>query len=461
MNWLREHRWEVGIVVLALLVRLLYLGISIETFGGGKLVPAISGADGYFTISQNIIHGHGLTDSSSPPYEPYSFRPPLYHFFIVGSYYLFGGFLGVILLQILIGSLLPLIGMRLASYVLENKKLQLLIGVILAVEPSAILYSNMFYSETFFMLLFFGALWALFAYFKDKKLSFIIISALLLGLATLARPATQYVPIIVAAVLLWESRARFSRQTFIAIGAYVAVFFLVLSPWIYRNYTVFGVAGISPQTGVALRMVLLPTVYSIDRGTTFQSEYATLEASGLRGPNDASITDGGPYTQAAVPLLLEHPRALLLSALNSEWSFFAMDGVFDFLRHIEIRPAEMLGKPSMAALFTDPVGFVLYFAHNLWGPLAFILLGRLVWIGITIAFFFGSWRYLRTYGARPIAVLAFALVLYMAATVSITGYGLTARYRLPVNVFVLTFALYGITVVSPKVLAVTKRLLHV
>ena len=461
MNWLREHRWEVGIVVLALIVRLLYLGISIQTYGDGNLLTAVSGADGYFTISQNLIHGHGLTDSSTPPYAPYSFRPPLMHFFIAGAYYVFGNFWGVILLQILIGSFLPLLGMKLASYLVESKKLQRVAGVLLAIEPSAILYSNMFYSEIFFILLFLGSLWALFAYFKDRRLSLFALSAFLLGLATLTRPTTQYIPLIVAAVVLWESRAHLSRKTLIALGTYAAIFLLTLAPWIYRNYAVFGVAGISPQTGVALRMVLLPTVLSIDKGTTFQSEYAALEASGLRGPNDASMLDGAPYEREAIPLLLAHPKALVLSALNSGWSFFVSDGTFDFLRHIEIRSAEMLGKPSMAALFGDPAGFVSYFARNLWGPLAFILLGRLVWIGITAAFLFGAWRYLRTYGARPIAVLAFIIVLYMAATASITGYGLTARYRLPVNVFILTFALYGITVLAPRIVAATKRLRHV
>lgn len=449
--WIRKYRWEVGIVALALLARLIYLGIAVETSQG--LLPAISGADGYYVVSQNLIDGHGLSSSLGPPYEPYSFRPPFYHFFIAGAHYVLGGFLGVILLQITIGSALPVLGMRIAAHVLENKTLLRTIGILLALEPSAILYSGVFYSETFFMLLLFGSIWALLAYMRNQRTSFLAVSAVLLGLATLTRPTAQYLPVIITAVLLWRAWPRISREVLVAIGMYVALFLLVLAPWIYRNYSVFGVAGISPQTGVNLHMTLLPTVYSIARGTTFQKEFADLEAAGVRGPNNAYITDGGPYAKAAIPLLLEEPKALALSGLNSIWSFFVLDGMYDFLRHIEIRPAQVIGKPAIAALVTDPAGVVSYFARNIWGPVAFILFMRLVWIGIAVLFLYGAWNYFRLFGLRPAAVLLFSIVLYFAATSVITGYGLTARYRLPVNAFVLMFAAYGTFVVFQKIRA--------
>ncbi len=449
-SFILRHKVVLGIFLLALFVRLVYLGISIEANGGG-LLHAISGADDYYVVSQNLIEGHGLSRSDGLPYEPYSFRPPLYHFFIAGTYHLLGGWWGVILAQILIASFLPLLGMRLASYLVESRKLQMLVGVILAIEPSGIRYSTVFYSETLSILFFFAALWALFAYFKDKRLTLIVLSALFMGIATLTRPTTLYVPIIVVAVLLWESRTLISRRVWAAAGVYIAIFLLVLSPWVYRNYSIFGVAAVSPQTGVALYMTLLPTVLSIENGTTFQSEFSALEASGIKGPNNASITDGAPYVKEVVPLLLEHPNALALSILNSAWSFFVLDGMFDFLRHIEIRPGEMLGKPSTVALFNDPVGFASYFARNLQGPLAFILISRLLWIGITLALIYGIWRYLCLYGARPVVILVIALILYTAATAAITGYGLSARLRLPVNVFIVTMALYGVLHLVNKV----------
>ena len=205
-------------------------------------------------------------------------------------------------------------------------------------------------------------------------------------------------------------------------------------------------------------MTLLPTVYSIERGTTFQAEFAALQASGIKGPNDASLQEGRQYKDLAIPLLLAHPKALLLSAVNSGIGFFTLDGVFDFLRHITIRPPEMLGKPSLAALLEDPIGVAQYFGRNLASPLAFILIGRIVWWAVTILFLFGCWRLLRARPLSPHALIAILIVLYVAATSLITGYGLTARYRLPVNALVTTIALVEVAAIAPVLRRTLNRL---
>src|SRR3989344_650876 len=146
MSFLKKHKFAIGIFALALAMRLFYLGVSLQA-NDGNLANAISGADGYFTISQNLIDGHGLTDSEAPPYKPYSFRPPLFHYFLAGAHFLLGGWWGAILLYIAIGSLLPILGMRVASYLTENKYILIALGVFLALEPSAILHSTTFYTE--------------------------------------------------------------------------------------------------------------------------------------------------------------------------------------------------------------------------------------------------------------------------------------------------------------------------
>lgn len=432
-----------AIFCLALAVRLAYLFLSIHTYGEGDLLQAISGADGYHTVSQNIIEGHGLSDSVEPPYEPYSFRPPLYHYFIAGAHWLLGGYWSVILLQILIASALPLLGMAIARYLTERRGIVLATGIILALEPSAVLYSTFFYAETFFMLWFFLSILLLFRYLRHGRLWQLVASGVLLGLATLTRPTTQYLPIVVIGALLFFGYRHLTRRHLLHVLAYAAAFILVLSPLLYRNYSVFGIADLSPQMGVNLHMTLLPTVYSIERGTTFQAEFSALEASGIKGPNNADLREGKEYKERAIPLLLEHPQALAVSMLNSGLSFFMLDGVFDFLRHVRIRPPEMIGKPSLVALATDPVGVVQYFGRNIMSPLFFILLGRLFWIGITVALVAEAAR--RFW--RPSSLesrIAVLIVLYFALTALITGFGLTARYRLPVNMLVLPLALAAI-----------------
>ena len=444
MQFFKTYRLELFIFALALVARLLFFGAGLHS-NGGNLADTIGGPDGYTVVSKNMIEGHGFSNSSAEPYVPYSFRPPLYHFFIVGSYFALGGFWGVIVLQMLLGSLVPLLGMKAASYFLRGRSMLGALGVFLALEPSGILYSTFFYSETLFTVLFLSGVWAFFEYMRwvGSRTRFLVASALLLGLATLTRPTAQFLPLLFVAVFLWMRRKElFSRRTLLPVVLYAAIFIAVLSPWLVRNYIVFGVAGLSPQTGVNLYTTLLPTVYSIDRGTTFQQEFAAQRAAGILGPNDASITDGSKDMALAVPLLLQHPKALLYSALNSTWSFFVLDGMYDFFRRVDIRPAEVIGKPSVIALFSDPGAVIGYLYRNIAGVVGWIVLARLMWIAITVAFVVGAWRYLRA-NANMHSVLALLVVAYFLLTSLITGFGLTARYRLPVNALVAAVALYG------------------
>ncbi len=458
MHFLHLHKVEIGIFILALLARLFYFGLSLEV-NNGNVINTVAAADGYFTVSQNLIDGHGLSSDAGPPYTPYSFRPPLFHFFIAGTYAFFGNYWGVIFLQIVLASLLPVLGMRLAGYFIENRRVLIALGVFLALEPSFVLYSVFLYSEIFFIFWLFVATEALFAYLRNGRSGYLVFSGFLLGLATLTRPTTEYLPIIIGAMLLWNHRGNFSRKILTDVGMYAAVFLLTIAPWVYRNYIVFGVAGISPQAGVNLYTQVLPTVYSIERGTTFQEEYNALTAAGVHGPNEADITEGRKYMKIAVPLLLAHPKGFTLSILNDGWSFFVLDGTFNFLRHIQIRPEEMIGKPSLVALFSDPAAVGVYILRNLNSPVVFsILLARAVWVSLTLLFLLGVWRYRKSRGMSLHATAAFLIILYFAATSLLAGFGLSSRYRLPVNVFIVAFAFYEIAAIAPRLLQKVRRL---
>jgi 4-amino-4-deoxy-L-arabinose transferase-like glycosyltransferase len=442
MNFLREHKIEVVIFLLALLVRCVYLGISLQAHDG-NLVSTIQGADGYFTVSQNIIAGHGFSDSSQPPYEPYSFRPPLYHYFIAGSYWMFGGYGGVIALQILIGSILPILAMCIVRY-LFSRKIEIWTGFILALEPVSILFSTFFYSETLFMLLFFISLLFLFKYFKEKHISFLAYSALSLGLATMTRPTAEYLPVLIIGILFWEARGHISRTTLTHSILYGLVFLTVLSPWLYRNYTLFEEASLSPQVGVNLYANVVPSVLALENGTSYQQEYEALQATGVSGPNETKVGEDQGYTQTALSILFEHPKALAVLAFNTELAFFTHDGVFDVLRHIGEKPDMLLGKPAVFLLFSDPSEFFGFIGYYLTKPAVLILIMRIFWYLITIFFVAGAIRYIRREGITPFAAVALCSVTYFALITLVLGFTINARYRLPVEFLIIPFALYGL-----------------
>lgn len=443
MSFIRAHKAGIIIFLVALAVRIAFLGLSLQVHNW-DLVGTVQGADGYFTVSQNIINGHGFSDSSGPPYPPYSFRPPLYHYFIAWSYWLLGGYGGVVALQILIASLLPVIAMLIMRYMF-SRTIAVWTGFILALEPVSILFSTIFYSETFFMFLFFLSMLYLFSYFKERKPLNLIFSACFLGFATLTRPTAEYLPILIIGVLIFEARKNFSRETFVHTILYGMSFLLILSPWLYRNYSIFGEAVLSPQIGVNLYANVVPSMLAIENDTNYQIEFAKMQSRGVSGPNGTMIGEDRGYTKTAIRILLEHPKASLVLAFNTELAFFTHDGMFDVLRHVGASPDMLLGKPAVFLLFSDPRAFLGFIWYYLTKPAVLILVMRILWYAISALFIVGAVRYVRREGLTPFVAVALCTVVYFAMITLVLGFTINARYRLPVEFLIVPFALYGLS----------------
>jgi len=448
MQFFKTYRLELLIFALALAVRVLLFGMSYHA-AGNNLENTISGADGYFTISENLLAGNGYSSDGSPPYTQNSIRPPVQPYFLAGMHTLFGGYGGPLVLQILMGSLIPLLGVRLARYLTRSNRISLAVGFVLALEPLSALFSFIFYAETICTFLFLLSLLCLFAYFEERRLSLLVLSAAAMGLATLAKPTVEYVSILCALALAWHFRASWRREL-PRIALYLGVFVLVLAPWLYRNYQTFGVVALSPQLGEQLYAVLVPSVLSINNGTTFAEEFKHILANGADDPNKADITRNKEYVSAAVPILLAHPKALTIVLGNTALNFYIHDGVFEVLKHVGLKPAVMLGKPALFLLFSDPGKFFAYVKSVALEPTILILFARLFWIAATVLFFAGACLYAYKVGDAR-GLLTIAIVFYFMVTTLVIGLAVTGRYRLPVEVFIIIFAAYAAAPLVAKV----------
>ncbi len=440
MTFIKKYKLEIAIVALALVVRCLYLGMSVEAWGG-DFNGAIGGSDYYIQISDNILAGHGFSIVSSPPYELNSFRTPGMPYFLVLAHKVFGGYLGVVLLQILLASLLPLLAMRLVRFIVDTRWIAVATGVFIALEPYTILFSTIFYSETIFTFIFFISLIYFFKYLEDKRVLHLIFSGAFMGFAMLTKPTIEFLPLFLAVFLIWHWRSDVKREA-LHVAFFLMTCALVVSPWIYRNYLVTGSTALSPQTGVNLYVTLWPSVLAIQNGTSFGVEFAKLIATGVKGPNIATVKESAEYTRIAVPLLLHNPVPLAIVSGNTVIGFFTHDGFYDVLRHLKIRPDYNLGGPALFMALKDPGTFIKNIIYFVQTPFVLILIGRIFWIVITGLFLFGTVRYLWL-ERRPAGTVAIIIVTYFMLTTLIVGLAVNARYRFPVNVFIVAFALYA------------------
>jgi len=211
---------------------------------------------------------------------------------------------------------------------------------------------------------------------------------------------------------------------------------------VYRNYAEFGVAGISSQSTVNFYSVLVPSVLAVENGTTWGEEFEALLARDAKDPNYSSIAEGREYVRKALPVLLGHPMALVAVSANTALNFFIHDGVYDVLRHLEVHPDRSLGGPALFLALKDPGTFIEMVIYYVQSPFALVLVGRVFWIAFTVLFVWGAFRYLMK-KRKSAGIMALSIVLYFMLTTLVIGLAVNARYRLPVNVFIITFSLYG------------------
>lgn len=442
MRFIRTYEIEILIFALALVVRLLYLGFSIEA-ANGDFILAVHGADGYYVIAQNISAGHGFSAELSAPYTLTSVRPPLWPYFLAVTHMLPGGYGASIFLEIIMACFLPILGMKLARYIISSRIAIILTGVFLAIEPYAVHLSTVFYSDVMLMFFLFLSVLFLFKYFSQRTFLPLAVSAVCIGLATLTKPVAEYLPILFVAIILWDARRALSRKVVGMSLLYLVIFAAVITPWLYRNYALFDSFALTPQLQGAAYRVLVPSVLAIAHHTSWQQEEDALLAQGSDDINHTSFASSQGGLAKTIQVLRSHKKAAIETFATVAITFMTHDGMLDILDHLGYGPNFHLGRPALFLFLAHPLLLMHFIALAATQPVILVLVMRLWWVGMAGLFFLGSWRYVRHEGLKSEGMTAFMLVMYFMLATMLIGLAVNARYHVPVEPFIFVFALYG------------------
>jgi 4-amino-4-deoxy-L-arabinose transferase-like glycosyltransferase len=168
--------------------------------------------------------------------------PPGYPLFVASIYFLFGYRPYVVaLVQILIGVASCLILYKLAKTMFDER-LGLIAGYLLAFEYVSIMFEQVLYNDTLFTFFFLLAIYFLVNYLKTKRMRHLAYVGVLLGLAVLCRPIGMYFPLmLIFFFVLGFIKRGLKFINPLTSGIVVVLFFsLTISPWLIRNYIVFG-----------------------------------------------------------------------------------------------------------------------------------------------------------------------------------------------------------------------------
>jgi 4-amino-4-deoxy-L-arabinose transferase-like glycosyltransferase len=415
MTFIRAYRWEIIVVLLAFVAHAVCFLLVVHAYHD-SVVSAVHGDDGYFEISTNILAGNGYSSATTTPYLPNALRTPGYIYFLVASFRATGSWTGVALLQMLLACALPLLGMRIAQRLARSNGIGIAAGILLALDPTLALLSFQFYTETFFLVLFFLWLLLTFRYLEAPRWSTLSASAVLLGVAILTKTSAQYIPLILVPFILWQSGRREWRRGIAHAGVYLFIIALILTPWVIRNTHTFGVPGLSAQTPFVFYTNFAPAVLTVARGSDFAEEVSTFSTVAERDSNAITLANGDIYIAKALEVVRAHPVAAVFVACKSLFTFFTNDGVYTLLARSGHAPYDFL-----------------------W----LLIAARLVWVAITLAACVGALVYLFR-ERSSLAILILLLVAYFALTSTIAAFGTNPRYRLPVDPILIALAGIGI-----------------
>ena len=392
----------------------------------------------YHALATTLLHDGRFAESATGP--PVTFRTPLYPLLLAGVYAVAGERPWV--------ALLVQIALEAATVLLLYAALRRMfaepaarIGAwFYAADPFLLFYSCMLLTDTLFVFLLTATLYLVARSVREESRGAILalLAGLALGAATLARPPSQFLPLLIAPFLIHRLRARPSRAL-ATTALFLLGFGLALAPWLWRNQRVVGRPVIS--TAGAYQLLILhasPLVAERRDLPSAVAERALLDEA------EAAMRAAG-HSPAA---LGELGRAPYYSRVA--WSHIAADP-WGFVR-VTARGVTTgllnLNTTGFALLLGQPPGWFDMMAHR--DPLALarsflagksgFQIGLAVAIGLLIVAFYaltliGAVARLRAPG-RDEALLLVVTALYF---VVIGGAGSGVRYRLPAMPFALGF----------------------
>jgi len=399
---------------------------------------------GYHNLASTLVKSHRFATSDIA--DPNSVRTPLYPLFIAAHYWLLGEKPWLaILSQIVIGSLTCVV-LLVTLWQFFEPRIAMIAAILFAVDPNNILHSNLLYSEivfVFFLVIgFYLFSVAVLSSSRTTTLTGFVLYGISLGVATLVRPISLFLPLIIVALFLVWYRRRI--VTGIKYSVIVLFFFAAtLSPWLIRNYRTFGSFSLS---SVGSDVVLLYNVAYMEMPKRHQ-DINTVRTALIGEAKEMMVWSGQPPDSAGAFQLAMFMNQLAAKYVRADPVDFMKRyclGVLNVLfspatsaysRALRLPDAKVEAKSHVGMTesirdFVARKGLVHYII-----AVIVLLFSCVVYLGFIVGI-------VTSWGKYQNRVLIFCLLTaaYLVLTGALTAY---ARFRLPATPFALPFAAIG------------------
>ncbi len=373
-------------------------------------------------------------------------RTPAYPFYVAMIYGIFGPHPWIVLLTHVFIDTLSCWLLFLALRRLFGAKAALFAALFYAFDPFLIYHCSTLFCDTFFVFVLVA-----FFYFFSRLLTGdpssvstrdIVASAVVLGIATLTKPITLYLPALIFLTFLFIHR----RQVLRPFALFLIVFIATLSPWLIRNYIRFDHLSLS-NSGDYNTLAVYVSHMEMDRRHS-ATLYPVIDE--LLAEGDSLIRRDGydpdtinPFEKAA------YYRRLSMGYIKRYPMLFARHvvlGVFHEMFGLGTKGySDLLHLGSVTESFTmfahsNVVDLLrAFFREKTWGE---ILVGAFIAVYLAISYSCALWGVVVAFHTHR----AFTIfcVLTVAYFIVLSGAGGWTRYKLPAIPFYLGFAGLGL-----------------
>jgi 4-amino-4-deoxy-L-arabinose transferase-like glycosyltransferase len=389
----------------------------------------------YVQPAESLLASHGYS-------FPGVLRTPLYPMFLALIFAFFGENLPIIVLAQVIVSALTVVLTYQAGILLLPRRVALIGAFLLALSLESIIAPFFILTDTLFAFLFLGATYAFLRYWSVKRISWLISSAILMGLSILCRPIAIYFPVVIVILLAmvhWKHWVGLFSKSLV----YLVVVSAVMAAWFARSQVVDGAPILSTISNYNLLFyndASLDTSLHGGNVNQYRDSYSLLVKQALdeKGLPRTEANLDREYKTLAVKKILANPVQFAIVQVRDDLQNL-LPGWANTLQilaptgQVGIQGTDVLRHAGLAGVFQT------YFGGRLW--LLILILPFIVLLGIVyLSDFAGMIFLVRTKGWFTLA----ALILPIAYLLLIPGAPSNSRFRIPAMPMICLLAGIGI-----------------
>ena len=414
----------------------------------------------YHRLATTLIESHRFAYGNTE--KPNALRTPLYPMFIAVIYSLFGYKPWIVILTQIIIDTISCFLLLVSLSRLFSRRIALLASTLYALDPFLILYSSTtLLSDTLFVFFLVAAFWFLslarHSEFSKKTLLNYGLSSLLLGLATLTRPISQY---IIACFVVFFLVAYWSRPRIALTYTLLSllIFGLTLSPWLFWNYNTFGYFSLSTSDSYNL---LVLNVVPMEMGRRHEDTAAVQKS--LTAEADKMMEEDGLHSQDLNEFqIAQYWRKLAVRYISNAPIAFGKSyllGIFHTFFNLGTSSyAEILGLPAVyfdIKAYDNILDLAIAFLEK--KGVVGLLIGGVIALYLLITYSGAIVGLLTSGGRHDDRPSLLVIILLAGYFVLITGVAGLVRFKLPTIPFYLAFAGIGFSYLYENIILAKEK----